>query len=272
MNPKAQSGIDVMLQKTISLLETQAETLQKQLEIKDRQIADMIKQIEELNERLKESYTVIDKYQKQLEDKIGQLADIMEQLNHSPVVYGYFRIITKKQSHDDTFFEEQTNELLSNGASEVISDTYTGNTTEYPELAQLLERLKNGDTLMVTKLEHIAKSFTQVIELINDLIEHGIRVHVLNIGVIDDSQTGQIVRNTIISLAEFERNMIMQRTREGKEIARTKEGYHEGRPKKYEKKQMDHAMQLLQGHSYSQVSKITGISTATLAREKNKRK
>ena len=124
---------------------------------------------------------------------------------------------------------------------------------------------------MVTKLDRIARSLTQGIELINGLIERGIRVHVLNMGVMDNSPTGQLFRNFMLAIAEFERNMIMQRTREGKEIARTKEGYREGRPKKYGKQQMDHAMQLLQDHSYSQVSELTGISTATLAREKAKR-
>ena len=153
----------------------------------------------------------------------------------------------------------------------MISDAYTGSVMDRPELDRLLKRLKRGDTLMVTKLDRIARSLTQGIELINGLIERGIRVHVLNMGVMDNSPIGQLIRNFMLAVAEFERNMIMQRTREGKEIARTKEGYREGRPKKYGKQQMDHAMQLLQDHSYSQVSELTGISTATLAREKARR-
>ena len=76
----------------------------------------------------------------------------------------------------------------------------------------------------------------------------------------------------MLSFAEFERNMIMQRTREGKMIAMTKPGYHEGRPKKYGKDQLDHAMELLCDHSYSQVANMTGISKATLAREKARRR
>ena len=196
----------------------------------------------------------------------------LTQLSNGPVIYGYARVSTKGQARDGNSLEAQTKELLSNGASEVISDAYTGSVMDRPELDRLLKRLKKGDTLMVTKLDRIARSLTQGIELINGLIERGIRVHVLNMGVMDNSPTGQLIRNVMLAFAEFERNMIMQRTREGKQIARTKEGYREGRPKKYGRQQMDHAMQLLQDHSYSQVSKLTGISTATLAREKARRK
>ena len=195
----------------------------------------------------------------------------LTQLSNDPVIYGYARVSTKGQARDGNSLEAQTNELLSNGASEVISDAYTGSVMDRPELDRLLKRLKRGDTLMVTKLDRIARSLTQGIELINGLIERGIRVHVLNMGVMDNSPTGQLIRNVMLAFAEFERNMIMQRTREGKQIARTKEGYREGRPKKYGRQQMDHAMQLLQDHSYSQVSEMTGISTATLAREKARR-
>lgn len=196
----------------------------------------------------------------------------LTQLNNDPVIYGYARVSTKGQARDGNSLEAQTKELLSNGASEVISDAYTGSVMDRPELDRLLKRLKKGDTLMVTKLDRIARSLTQGIELINGLIERGIRVHVLNMGVMDNSPTGQLIRNVMLAFAEFERNMIMQRTREGKQIARTKEGYREGRPKKYGRQQMDHAMQLLQDHSYSQVSEMTGISTATLAREKARRR
>ena len=195
----------------------------------------------------------------------------LTQLSNDPVIYGYARVSTKGQARDGNSLEAQTKELLSNGASEVISDAYTGSVMDRPELDRLLKRLKRGDTLMVTKLDRIARSLTQGIELINGLIERGIRVHVLNMGVMDNSPTGQLIRNVMLAFAEFERNMIMQRTREGKQIARTKEGYREGRPKKYGRQQMDHAMELLQDHSYSQVSKLTGISTATLAREKARR-
>ena len=60
--------------------------------------------------------------------------------------------------------------------------------------------------------------------------------------------------------------MIVQRTQEGKAIARLNPNYREGRPKKYTKKQLDHALSLLENHSYNQVSEMTGISKSTLLR------
>ena len=109
------------------------------------------------------------------------------------------------------------------------------------------------------------------IELISRLNERGIKVHVLNMGLMDDSPTGKLIRNVMLSFAEFERSMILQRTMEGKQIARTKAGFREGRPKKYNREQLDLAMQQLENYSYKQVAKMTGISTATLAREKARR-
>ena len=88
----------------------------------------------------------------------------------------------------------------------------------------------------------------------------------------DDSPSGKLIRNVMLSFAEFERSMIMQRTREGNAIARTKTGYHEGQPKKNKRDQLDLAMQLLEDHSYTQVAAMTGISKATLAREKARRR
>ena len=72
----------------------------------------------------------------------------------------------------------------------------------------------------------------------------------------------------MLSLAEWERDMIVQRTQEGKQIAKKKPGYREGRPKKYNRAQTTHALELLKDHSYSQVADMTGISKATLVRMK----
>ena len=69
----------------------------------------------------------------------------------------------------------------------------------------------------------------------------------------DNSPSGKLIQNVMLSFAEFERSMIIQRTQKGKAIARTKDGYHEGRPKKYKRDQMDLAMQLLADYSYTHV-------------------
>ncbi len=76
----------------------------------------------------------------------------------------------------------------------------------------------------------------------------------------------------MLCFAEFERDMIIQRTQEGKAIAKKSPDFREGRPKKFTKKQIEHAMELLESSSYKQVSEITGISVSTLARERRKYK
>ena len=90
----------------------------------------------------------------------------------------------------------------------------------------------------------------------------------LNIGLLDNTPTGKLIRNIMLAFAEFERDMIVERTREGKAIARKQPDYKEGRPKKYGKKQIAHALELLEDHSYKQVEEKTGISKSTLIRAK----
>lgn len=73
-------------------------------------------------------------------------------------------------------------------------------------------------------------------------------------------------------LAEFERDMIVERTQEGKAIAKQNPDFREGRPKKYKRAQIEHALELLDSNSYSQVEQLTGISKSTLIRAKRKNK
>ena len=108
--------------------------------------------------------------------------------------------------------------------------------------------------------------------MIDELSSRGIKVNILSMGMIDDTPTGKLLRNVMLSFAEFERDMIVQRTQEGKAIARTKPGFRDGRPKKYTKKQLEHAMELKEKYSYKQVAEMTGISVSTLIREMNRGK
>ncbi len=93
-------------------------------------------------------------------------------------------------------------------------------------------------------------------------------MEVLNIGVIDNSLTGKLIRNIMLSFSEFKHDMIVQRTKEGKAIARKNKDFREGRPKKFSKIQLEHALELLHTHSYKQVERITGVSVTTIYRAK----
>ena len=112
----------------------------------------------------------------------------------------------------------------------------------------------------------------QASELITELIDSGVTVNVLNLGVLSNDSVSMLIRNILLSFAQFERDLIVERTQEGKALARKQEGFRDGRPRKYSKIQLDHAMELLKKNSYSQVVAMTGISRATLAREKQRRR
>lgn len=192
------------------------------------------------------------------------------------MIYGYARVSTKGQAKDGNSLESQIEILKSNGAEKIYSDSFTGTKTDRPNFNKLINKLKVGDTLIVTKLDRFARSMTQGSELVNELIERGIKVNILNIGIMDNTPSSKLIRNIFFSFAEFERDMIVERTQEGKAIAKTKEGFREGRPKKYTSNQINNALSMLTvnggNKSYSQVSELLGISKSTLIRENNKRK
>lgn len=186
------------------------------------------------------------------------------------MIYGYARVSTQMQAKDGNSLEAQERLLRKNGAEEIYADAFTGTKTHRPELARLLDELQAGDTLVVTKLDRIARSASQGIELIQSLLDREITVHVLNMGLLDNTPTGKLIRTIMLAFAEFELDMIVERTQEGKAIARKQPDYREGRPRLYGRKQIRHALELLEDHSYRQVTEMTGISKSTLIRAKKK--
>ena len=186
------------------------------------------------------------------------------------MVYGYCRVSTQMQARDGNSLEAQKRLLKENGAEEIYSDAFTGTKSHRPELDKLLDKLQPGDKLVITKLDRIARSASQGIELIQTLLDNSITVHVLNMGLMDNTPTGKLIRNIMLAFAEFERDMIIERTQEGKAIAKKQPDFREGRPRLYSKKQIQHALGLLQDHSYKQVTELTGISKSTLIRAKNR--
>jgi len=146
------------------------------------------------------------------------------------MIYGYARVSTKGQALDGNSLEAQEAKLREHGAEVVYKDSYTGTKLHRPELDKLMQLLQEGDVLMVTKLDRIARSTIHGAQLVDSLLERGIKVHILNMGVMDNTPTGRLIRNIFFAFAEFERDMIVERTMEGKAIARQREGYREGRP------------------------------------------
>ena len=187
------------------------------------------------------------------------------------MVYGYARVSTKGQAKDGNSLEAQEKALRDAGAAEIYADAFTGTKTDRPEFDKLLGKLQEGDTLVVTKLDRFARSMSQGSELVSLLIDKGIRVYILNIGVMDNTPASKLIRNVFFAFAEFERDMIVERTQEGKAIAKQNPDFREGRHKKYVRVQIEHALELLETHSYTQVEELTGISKSTLIRAKRKK-
>ena len=180
--------------------------------------------------------------------------------------YGYARVSTNEQD-----LANQLEQLKNAGAEKIYSEKYTGTKRDRPKLDELLSILSEGDELIVAKLDRLSRSVQQGTELISELQEKDVVVNILNMGRIDRTPNGSLMLNMFLAFAQFERDMIVERTQEGKAIAKQQPGYREGRPRKFGKDQIQHAMDLLKDHSYSQVEKMTGISKSTLIRaRKNK--
>ena len=188
------------------------------------------------------------------------------------MIYGYGRVSTKGQAKDGNSLEAQERLLKEHGAEVIYMDSFTGTKMTRPEFDKLLEELKAGDTLVVAKLDRFARSVSQASDLITKLIDEGIRVDVCNLGILDNSSMSTLMRNILLSFAQFERDMIVERTQEGKAIARQNPDFREGRPKKYSRTQINHALKLLEHYSYRQVEEMTGISKSTLIRARRKEK
>ncbi|MDA2585186.1 recombinase family protein [Bacillus cereus group sp. Bc062] len=179
--------------------------------------------------------------------------------------YGYARVSTVSQE-----LEVQLTALENEGCDKIYSEKFTGTKSDRPQLQEVLSILKEGDTLVVTKLDRLARNTVEGIEIVKGLFSKGVRVHVLNVGLLEDTTMGRFFLTTLLAVAEMERNLIVERTQEGKAIAKQRDDFREGRPNKYSKKQIEHALGLLETHSYKQVEEITGISKSTLIRAKKK--
>lgn len=185
--------------------------------------------------------------------------------------YGYTRVSTKGQL-DGNSIEEQTNAIRSLYAdAEIIVESYSG-AKERPLFNKILEQTQKDDYVIVTKLDRFCRSTKEGLEYIDCLMNKGVKIHILNMGLIENTPMGRLIVTNLLAFAEFERAMIIERTQGGKAIAKQRADFKEGRPPKYNSKKLNHAVELLESYSYRQVEEMTGISKSTLIREKRKRK
>ena len=148
------------------------------------------------------------------------------------MVYGYARVSSLGQDKYGNSKQGQTEALLAAGCEKVYYDHFTGTKMDRPEFTKLMEVLKPGDTLKVTKLDRFARTAADGIKKIDDLLNLGVNVHILNMGLIENTPTGRLIRTIFLAFAEFERDNIMQRLNEGKAIAKANNpNWKEGRKK-----------------------------------------
>ena len=185
------------------------------------------------------------------------------------MIYGYARVSTATQGREGNSLEDQVAALEKYGCHEIVKEAFTGKTMERPKFLRLLEVLQEGDTLVVCKLDRFARTAIEGVQVVRELFERGIRVHILNMGLVENTLTGNLILTVMLAFAEYERGTIVERTQTGKAIARQDPNFKDGRPKKFKPEQIDLALSLLaQGKTYRQITTMTGISKSTLIRAK----
>ena len=185
------------------------------------------------------------------------------------MMYGYSRVSTQGQVDRGNGLEAQEIELRKAGAEKIYSDAGVSGAKkplERPALSSLLKVVQTGDTLVVTRLDRVSRSAVDGYELVAELLDRGVSVRVLNMGLIENTVTGRLILHIMLAFAEFERETIKERMLEGKAVAKQDPEWRDGRKPKYTKTQKQHAVELLKTHTYAQVEELTGISKSSLIR------
>ncbi len=190
-------------------------------------------------------------------------------------IIGYCRVSTKGQL-DGNSIEEQSKQILDRYSNAIIIQESYSAAKERKIFNEIIKDLQKNNMLVVTKLDRFCRTTKEGLEYIDDLMARGIKIHILNMGLIEYTAMGRLIITNLLAFAEFERSMIIERTQGGKAIAKTKPGYKEGRPKKFNEKQIENALSMLSvnggSYSYNEVSNLLNISKSTLIRAMRERK
>ncbi len=178
------------------------------------------------------------------------------------MLIGYARIST----HDQTLHLQQ-DALEKAGCSKIFTDTASGAHAERAGLHEAIQYVRAGDTLVVWRLDRLGRSLTHLITTITTLQERGIGFKSLTENIDTTTSGGKLIFHIFGALAEFERNLIKERTNAGLTAARTR-GIKGGRPKSLTEKKVEMAKQLYadKSNSVEEICKTLGISRMTLWR------
>ena len=175
--------------------------------------------------------------------------------------YGYARISTIDQNAD-----MQLKALQRAGCKKIFKDELSGATTKRPSLLRCIKTLQDGDTLIVWKLDRLARSLRDLVSMIEDFEKRGIHFRSLTEEINTTTPGGKLIFHIFAALAEFERGLIIERTREGMKAARAR-GVRSGPKPKLSPQQIDHARKLIdQGKRREEVADLFKVGRTTLYR------
>jgi len=179
------------------------------------------------------------------------------------MIVGYARVST-----DDQTLALQLDALQAAGCETVFRDTISGTKIERPGLSKALEHARAGDMLVVWRLDRLGRSLSHLIDLIQTLEGRGVGFKSLTEQIDTTTSGGKLIFHIFGALAEFERNLIRERTMAGLQAARAR-GRKGGRPKKPNtdtKIVMAKRLHADQNNSIAEICKTLGVSRATLYR------
>ena len=177
-------------------------------------------------------------------------------------VYGYARVSTDGQS-----LTSQDAELHAAGCAKVYAEKISGARSNRPELAKVLKRLDTGDVLIVTRLDRLARSTRDLLNILDDIAKCGAGFKSLHDAWADTTSAhGRLMVTILAGLAEFERELILARTSDGRARAKAR-GVRFGRPVALTPHQRAEALQrLANGEVQADLARSYGVSQATISR------
>lgn len=177
---------------------------------------------------------------------------------------GYARVSTSGQTLD-----AQLEQLGTAGCDPVFKETMSGARTDRPELRKALATLSEGDVLVITRLDRLARSTRDLLDIVHEIESKGAKLKALTDSWADTTTpTGKLILTVLGGLAEFERSLIAERTAEGRERAR-RAGRRLGRPPKLSQYQRDVVFKMrLDGQDNAEIARVLGVSRSTVSRIK----
>lgn len=144
--------------------------------------------------------------------------------------YGYIRVSTKEQERNGNSLPDQENAILDRYTDATIIKEASSAAKERPIFEKLVDKMVEGDLLVVTKLDRFSRSTVEGLQSIDKLMAKGVSVHILNFGLVENTPIGRLILTQLLAIAEYERETIKERTTAGKNQKRkTDPNYKEGR-------------------------------------------